>query len=129
MGKNQSTADKPLIAFGIPIFIMALGIFLIVNTDVEGKMQFIPVIFILLGVAELIRSIARQRNQLTKKQQVEINQKSGHYTYLFIVSATLVSVIMLVMDILSIEMVLHIHLTFVILVYPILQIMFLIREV
>ena len=121
--------DHPICLFGIPTLIMTGGVTLLVLTNARnGALQFIPAIFILLGLAELVRSIARMQYVLTRRQQSEINQKSGYATYILSFITTIISILFFVLGKMSLEAVLYIQLSIAILVYPILQLIFIVRD-
>ncbi|MDX5475760.1 MAG: hypothetical protein LPK00_09530 [Bacillaceae bacterium] len=121
--------DHPICLFGIPTLIMTGGVCLLVMTNARnGALQFIPAIFILLGLAELVRSIARMQYVLTRRQQSDINQKSGYATYILSFITTIISILFFVMGKMSLEAVLYIQLSIAILIYPILQLIFIVRD-
>ena len=121
--------DHPICLFGIPTLIMTGGVCLLVMTNArDGALQFIPAIFILLGLAELVRSIARMQYVLTRRQQSEINQKSGYATYILSFITTIISILFFVIGKMSLEIVLYIQLSIAILIYPILQLIFIVRD-
>ncbi|WP_100333781.1 hypothetical protein [Bacillus alkalisoli] len=121
--------DHPICLFGIPTLIMTGGVFLLVMTNARnGALQFIPTIFILLGLAELVRSVARMQYVLTRRQQTEINQKSGYGTYILSFITTIISILFFVMGKMTLESVLYIQLSIAILIYPILQLVFIVRD-
>ncbi|QFT88629.1 hypothetical protein FIU87_08240 [Bacillus sp. THAF10] len=126
--EEQSLYDTPLIAFGLPIFIMVFGVFLLVEAHNSGKLKYIPVVFILLGLSEIIRSVMRRRYQPTKKKRAEINQKSGHVAYILMATSVVCSVLLLIMEKISVEMVLYVQLSMAIVLYPLLKLVLLVRH-
>ncbi|CAG9620683.1 hypothetical protein [Sutcliffiella rhizosphaerae] len=126
--EEQSIFDQPLLAFGLPIIIMLFGAFLLIEAHNSGKLKYIPVVFILLGLSEIIRAFMRRRYQPTKRKRAEINQKSGHVAYILMATSVVCSVLLLIMEKISVEMVLYVQLSMAIVVYPLLKLILLVRQ-
>ncbi|WP_078381136.1 hypothetical protein [Sutcliffiella halmapala] len=126
--EEHSFFDQPIVAFGLPILIMLFGMFLLVEAHNSGKLKYIPVVFILLGLSEIIRAFMRREYRPTKRKRAEINQKSGHVAYLLMATSVVFSVLFLIMEKISLEMVLYIQLSMAIVVYPLLKLIFLVRN-
>ncbi|WP_223700451.1 hypothetical protein [Sutcliffiella deserti] len=125
--EEHSIFDQPIIAFGLPILIMLFGIFLLYEAHNSGKIKYVPVVFILLGLSEIIRAFMRRHYRPTKKKRAEINQKSGHIAYVLMATSVVFSVLLLIMEKISVEMVLYVQLSMAIVVYPLLKLIFLVR--
>ncbi|MFE7061367.1 hypothetical protein ACFVAD_04310 [Sutcliffiella sp. NPDC057660] len=126
--EEHSLFDQPVIAFGLPILIMLFGVFLLVEAHNSGKLKYIPVVFILLGLSEIIRAVMRRHYRPTKKKRAEINQKSGHVAYILMATSVVLSVLLLIMEKISVEMVLYVQLSMAIVVYPLLKLILLVRH-